>query len=194
MGCYKVNFGDYCVAHYDSIKHFDYFECNGKKYKIGSYVSVSENGLYDISTKHGLGYVKGGYRLVDHYITEKGIEKWEYIIGHLYDSTIPVFHSTTVRPEWFVSEVFAPEIDETTYTPGELKVEFNEPNYFPKDWEIDGLMFGWFVMIICWIGAFVLKDWWIRFAVQIYIGWTFGSWREKKINKAISTQKFKKNV
>ena len=34
MGCYKVRFDDYCLAHYDDFKYFDYFEFNGKKYKV----------------------------------------------------------------------------------------------------------------------------------------------------------------
>lgn len=192
MGYYKVNFGDYCLAHSDACTYFDYFEFKGKKYPIGSHVTLTECGTSELFYGHGYNYVKGNFRLVDHYITEKGNEGWEYIIGYLHNSTTPVFHKTTKKPEELIKEVLWKEIDETVYTPGELQVTFNEPNYSPADWEIEGVMLGWAIMALVWIGAFVFKDWWITLLIQISAGWYFGSWREKKINEAISTQKFKK--
>lgn len=189
---YKVNFGDYCMCHSDNTTYFDYFEFNNKKYPIGAYVKLTEKGMYDMFYGHGYNYIKDGFRLADHYITEKGIEEWVYIIGHTYGAAIPVLHYTTVIPDVLVSEVLWKEIDETVYTPGELKVEFKEPNFFPKDWEVDGVMFGWFVFIACWVLLFVLKPWWIRLIIQIGAGIYFGHWRDNKINEAIRTQKFKK--
>lgn len=191
MGYYKVNFGDYCISHSDDCTYFDYFDFNGKKYPIGAYVNLTENGMLEMFYNHNYNYVKGIFRLADHYITENGVEKWKYIIGHLYDSTIPVFHTTCTRPEELISEVLCREIDETVCSPGELKVEFKEPNYFPNDWEVEGVMLGWFILALVWIVAFIFKDWWITLLVQIGAGWYFGSWREKKINEAIATQKFK---
>ena len=191
MGCYKVRFGDYCLAHYDSCKYFDYFEFKGKKYPIGAYVDLTENGKKYFLRDAGHGFIRGNFRLVDHYITDKGIEEWKYIIGMPYGGGMPFFRSTRKSPDELVNSVLCMEIDETVYTPGELKVEFKEPNYFPNDWEVNGLMIGWFVMVLVWIGAFIFKDWWITLVIQIGAGWYFGNWRDKKINEAISTQKFK---
>lgn len=191
MGFYKVNFGDYCLAHSDNCKYFDYFEFDGKKYHIGAYVELTDYGEAHVFQGRGYGFIKGDFRLVDHFINDKGIELWKYIIGKTYDADIPVLHSTSKTPDELISKVLSQEINETIHTPGELKVEFKDPNYFPKDWEIEGLMFGWFVMAIVWIGALVFKDWWITLLIQICAGWRFGSWREKRINEAISTQKFK---
>lgn len=192
MGCYKVNFGDYCLPHYDDFKYFNYFEFNGKKYPIGAYVNLTDDGWYYMLNDRGYGFIRGNFRLVDHFITDKGIEKWEYIIGRSYETNTPFLKSTTKTPDELITEVKCVEINEDVYTPGELEVEFKEPNYFPNDWEVEGVMFGWFIVALVWIGALVFKDWWITLLIQIGAGWYFGSWREKKINEAISTQKFKK--
>ena len=192
MGYYKVNFGDYCMTHNDETKYFNYFDFNGNKYPIGAYVVLSECGMTDMFYSQGYDYKKGGYRLVDHYVTSKGVEWWVYIIGYLYNSTIPVLHHTNKSPDDLLNQVLCMEMDKEVDNIGELHVEFNEPNYFPKDWEIDGVMLGWFVMALVWIAALVFKDWWITLLIQICAGWYFGSWREKKINEAISTQKFSK--
>lgn len=192
MGYYKVNFGDYCLAHNDDTKYFNYFEFDGKKYSVGAYVTLTDRGMSELFYGHGYNYVKGNFRLVDHYITEKGREEWLYFIGHLHNSTTPVVHATNIRLEELISSVLCAAIDETVYTPGELEVEFKEPNYSPKDWEVEGVMFGWVLLVIVWIGAFIFKDWWIRLIIQIGAGWYFGRWREKKINEAITKQKFKK--
>lgn len=192
MGYYKVNFGDYCLAHSDEATHLNYFEFRGKKYPIGSYVTLNDRGTLDMVYNQGYNYVKGGFRLVDHYFTNNGREEWLYFIGHLYNSTMPVVHCTHISPDELLSEVLNKEFDEQIDTIGELQVEFNEPNYSPKDWEVEGVMFGWCVMIIIWIFALVFKDWWIKLLIQIGAGWYFRMWRENKINKAISTQKFKK--
>lgn len=193
MGYYSVNFGDYCLAHSDNCKYFDYFEFKDKKYPIGAYVNLTESGERHVFDGRGHGFLRGGFRLVDHYINDKGVEGWTYIIGKSYETKTPFLHSTIKPPDELISQVLCAEINETSYTPGELKIEFKEPNYFPSDWEVDGVMLGWLVVILVWIGALVFKDWWITLIIQIGAGWYFGSWREKKINKAISTQKFKKN-
>lgn len=192
MGYYKVKFDDYCLAHCDTFTYLNYFEFNGKKYPIGAHVDLTEDGAYYMLQGYGYNFVRGNFRLVDHFITDTGVEKWEYIIGRLYDSNIPLLKYTTKTPDELIVKVKCAELNESVYTPGELKVEFNEPNYFPKDWEVDGVMLGWAVLAVVWIAAFVLKDWWLRLIVQIGAGWYFGSWRERKINEAISTQKFKK--
>lgn len=191
MGCYKVCFGDYCLAHYDGFKYFDYFEFGGKKYPIGAFVNLTDSGEHHILSGRGYSFIRGNFRLVDHFINDKGVEMWEYIIGKAYNSNLYYFSTTNKSPDKLISSVLCAAIDETVHAPGELHVEFKEPNYFPKDWEIDGVMFGWFVMVLVWIGALVFKDWWITLLVQICAGVYFGSWREKKINEAISTQKFK---
>ena len=191
MGCYKVRFGDYCLAHYDDLKYFDYFEFGGKKYPIGAYVNLNNSGETFFLRDAGYGFVRGNFRLVDHFINDKGVEQWKYIIGKSYNSNMYYFRTTNRSPDELVNNVLCAELDETVYTPGELKVEFKEPNYSPNDWEVKGVMFGWFVVAIIWIGALVFKDWWITLLIQIVAGLYFGSWREKKINEAISTQKFK---
>ena len=192
MGRYKVNFGDYCLGHYDDFKYFNYFEYKGKKYPIGAYVDLTEDGSYYMLKDRGYGFIRGNFRLVDHYISDKGIEYWEYIIGRSSDSNLPFLKFTTKTPDELIAKVKCSELNETIYSPGELKVEFKEPNYFPKDWEVEGIMFGWFITAIIWIGALVFKDWWITLLIQIGAGWYFGNWRENKINEAISSQKFKK--
>lgn len=192
MGCYKVQFGDYCLAHYDDFKYFNYFEFDGKKFPIGAFVDLTDDGEYFFLKDAGYGFIRGNFRLVDHFITDKGIEKWTYIIGRSYDTNIPFLRSTSKTPDELIKKVKCLEMNETVDAPGELKVEFKEPNYFPKDWEVEGIMLGWFILAVVLIGAFVLKDWWIRLIIQIGAGWYFGSWREKKINEAITKQKFKK--
>ena len=192
MGCYKVNFGDYCLAHCDGFKYFDHFEFNGKKYPIGAYVDLTENGSVHFLRDAGYGFIRGNFRLVDHFINDKGIEYWEYIIGKAYEGNLYYFRTTRKSPDELIKSVRCAAIDETMHTPGELQVEFKEPNYSPKDWEVEGVMFGWVLLVIVWIGAFIFKDWWIRLIIQIGAGWYFGSWREKKINEAITNQKFKK--
>lgn len=191
MGCYKVRFGDYCLSHHDDFKYFDYFEFNGKKYPIGACVNLTESGERHVLSNRGYGFIRGNFRLVDHFINDKGVEKWEYIIGKSHNSNMYYFHTTNKTPDELISTVLCAEINETVHTPGELQVEFKEPNYFPKDWEVEGVMFGWFMVALVWIVAFVFKDWWITLLVQICAGVYFGSWRENKINEAISTQKFK---
>lgn len=191
MGCYKVSFGDYCLAHYDDLTYFNYFEVNGKKYPIGANVKLTPNGEYQVFKNHGHGFLRGNFRLVDHFINDKGVECWVYIIGKSYNSNLYYFHTTTTAPDELIDSALCSEIDESSFTPGELEVEFVEPNYSPKDWEVEGVMTGWVVMALAWIGAFVFKDWWIRLAIQIVAGFYFGNWREKKINEAISKQKFK---
>lgn len=192
MGCYKVNFGDYCLAHYDEFKYFNYFEFNGKKYHIGAYVNLTDSGKNYMLSSRGYGFIRGGFRLVDHYITDNGIEEWEYIIGKSYETKHPIFYSTRKTPDELIATVLCAEIDETVDTVGELVVEFKEPNYFPNDWEVKGVMAGWFIVVLVWIAALVFKDWWITLFVQIVAGFYFGNWRNKKINEAISNQKFKR--
>lgn len=191
MGCYKVNFGDYCLPHYDSCKYFDYFEFNGKKYSIGAFVNLTKNGESYFLRDAGYGFIRGGFRLVDHFIDGNGIEQWTYFIGKSYETGTPFVRHTRKTPDELIDSVFCKEIDESIHTTGELKVTFKEPNYSPQDWEVKGVMTGWFVMGLVWIAALVFKDWWITLLIQISAGWYFGSWREKKINEAISTQKFK---
>ena len=192
MGCYKVKFSDYCLPHYDEFKYFNYFEFNGKKYPIGTYVDLTEDGWFYMLNDRGYGFIRGNFRLVDHFITDKGVEKWEYIIGRSYETNTPFLKSTTKSPDELIACVKCEEMNETIYAPGELKVEFKEPNYSPSDCEVKGVMLGWFVMILVWIIALVFKDWWITLIIQIGAGLYFGNWREKKINEAISKQKFNK--
>lgn len=192
MGCYRVDFGDYSMAHYDSYKYFNYFEFNGKKYPVGAYVDLTDDGRYHMLHDRGYGFIRGNFRLVDHFINDKGVEKWEYIIGRSHETNTPFFKTTTKTPDELIAVVKCLEFNETLDTPGELKVEFKEFNYSPNDWEVEGVMFGWFVMALVWVLALVFKDWWITLIVQIGAGWYFGSWREKKINEAIRAQKFKK--
>lgn len=192
MGCYKVRFEDYSLAHYDDFKYYNYFEFRGKKYPIGAYVNLTKRAEYDMLHNRGHGFIKGNFRLVDHFINDKGNERWEYIIGKSHKTNSYYFHTTSKSPDELLNNVLGPEIDETVYLSGELKVEFKEPNYFPKDWEVKGVMLGWFIYIIFWISLFVLKDVWIRVIIQIITGLYFGKWRDNKINEAIKTQNFKK--
>lgn len=192
MGYYKVKFDDYCLSHCDKFKHLNYFEFNGKKYPIGAYVNLTKDGEYYMLYNRGYNFIRGNFRLVDHFVTDTGVEKWEYIIGRLHDSNIPILKYTTKSPDELIQEVKCAEINENVYTLGELKVEFKEPNYFPKDSEVDNVIIGWVVFTAIWFFAFLLKDLWIRLIIQVVAGLYFGNWREKQINKAISEQKFKK--
>lgn len=192
MGCYSVDFGDYRLAHYDGFQYFNYFEFHGKKYPIGSYVNFTKNGEYYILNGYGYGFKRGDFRLVDHFINDKGIENWKYIIGRSYETNIPVFKSTTKSPDEVLETVICMPVNTRQFVPGELQVQFKEPNYFPNDIEVDGVMCGWFVMVLVWLVALLFKDWWITLIIQIGAGWYFGTWRENKINEAICAQKFKK--
>ena len=191
MGYYKVDCGDYTLCHSDGITYLNYFEFQGKKYPIGAYVKLTDRAICEVYRNRGYGFKRGDFRLVDHYFDSNGVERWDYIIGKDYDCNLHYHHRTTKKPDELISEVLWNEINETVYTPGELEVEFKEPNYFPTDNQVDGVIVGWFVLVLVWIGAFIFKDWWIRLAIQIGAGLYFGHWREKKINEAITTQKFK---
>ena len=192
MGYYKVQFGDYCLAHHTDCKYFNYFEFKGKKYPIGAYVNLTKDGEWHFYRNEGYNFIRGNFRLVDHYIDSKGIEKWEYIIGKPYNSNLFMFRPTTKTPDELIAEVKCAELNEKIITPGELEVEFKEPNYFPKDWEVDGVMTGWVILAVVWILALLFKDWWIKLGIQLAAIWYFSSWRNKKINEAIRKQKFKK--
>ena len=191
MGYYKVDFGTYSLCCSDSCKYLNYFEFNAQQYPIGAYVKLTNRGMSEAFRNRGYNFVQDGCRLVSHYTTESGKEMWEYIIGHMHNSTTPIIHSTCTKPDEFVSEVVWSGVHTTIQNPGELEVTFKEPNYSPKDWEVEGVMAGWIVMVLIWVAALALKDWWIVLLIQIGAGLYFGSWRENKINEAISTQKFK---
>lgn len=191
MNHYVINFGDYNLIHSYDETYFEYFEFNDKKYPIGSHVLLNDKGMREMYHNGRYNYKKGNFQLIDHCIDRKGKERWEYIIGWT-ECKLPIIYTTMEPPSTFVKEVVGALFDETVHTPGELKVEFKEPNYFPKDWEVEGVIGGWIVLIVVWLLTFIFKDWWIRLIIQIGAGWYFGSWREKKINEAICNQKFKK--
>lgn len=191
MGYYKVDFGDYCLAHHDDCTYFNHFEFRGEKYPIGSFVELTENGRWHFLRDCGYGFRRGNFRLVDHFVNNKGVEKWKYIIGKSYNSDMYYFRTTTKMPDELIDSVQAQKFDETVEEVGELKVEFKDFNYSPKDWEVEGVMAGWFVMAVVFIGAFIFKDWWLRWLIQSGSGYYFGAWRDKKINEAIASQRFK---
>ena len=192
MGYYKVNFGDYCLSHHDDMKYFNYFDFKGKKYPIGAYVKLTKDGEWHMFKDRGYGFIRGGFRLVDHFIDDRNIEKWTYIIGKDYNSNFYYFHNTSKTPDELIDTVLFKEINETEFAPGELKITFKDENYLPKDWEVEGVMTGWIMFVIAWLGAFIFQDALIVFATQIGAAWYFFSWRDKKISEAISAQKFKK--
>ena len=191
MGYYKVNCGDYTLSHDDGITYLNYFEFQGKKYPVGACVKFTDIGVRNAFCNRGYGFLRGGFKLVDHWINCNGQEFWDYIIGKSCDSDLHYHYKTTKTPDEMIAEVLCSEINEAVFIPGELEVEFKEPNYFPTDSQVDNVVFGWGVLIAIWIGAFIFKDWWIRLLIQITAGWCFGSWRNKKINEAITSQKFK---
>lgn len=194
MSLYKVNFGEYSLLHSTNETYYNYFDFNGKKYTIGAFVKLTEKGYRELYYNSGFNFVKNGVQLVDYYTDCKNTKKWTYIIGwHVYPdgSKRPVLHSTNLEPDIVVSEVLYSAINEIVDKPGELKVEFKEPNYNPNDCEVEGVVLGWVVFFVIWIGAFVFKDWWIVLLIQISAGWYFGNWRDNKINEAIRKQKFK---
>lgn len=194
MSLYRVNFGEYSLLHSTNETYYNYFDFNGKKYTIGAFVRLTEKGYRELYRNAGYNFIKSDVRLADYCTDLNGKKSWTYIIGwYTYPdgSKRPVLHSTTLEPEIIVSEVFRSPINELTYSPGELKVEFKEPNYNPSDCDVEGVVFGWVVFFVIWIGAFVFKDWWIVLLIQISAGWYFGNWRENKINEAIRKQKFK---
>lgn len=192
MSVYSVNFGDYGLPHYTNHKYFNYFEFQGKKYYIGSHIKLSEKGMGPMYHNGVCSYRKGDFRLIDHKITDKGFEEWTYLIGWYYDCKIPRIYTTREKPDVLISEVLAEPINEVVEEAGELHVEFVEPNYFPKDWEVPGLITGWAMAIIAWLSAYIFKDLWLALIIQLGICFYFAKWRDKKINEAISTQKFVK--
>lgn len=194
MSLYKVNFGEYSLLHSTNETHYNYFDFNGNKYTIGAFVKLTDKGHRELYRNAGCNFIKSCVRLVDYYTDAKNKKSWTYIIGwYVYPNGIkrPIFHSTNLDTDVIVSEVLCPNINEEVVKPGELKVEFKEPNYNPSDCEVEGVEIGWVVFILVWISAFLFKDWWIVLLVQISAGWYFGNWRENKINEAIRKQKFK---
>lgn len=191
MNFYGVDFGEYRLIHSYDETYFEYFEFDGKKYPIGAHVVLNDIGMRELYHNGRYNYKKGDFRLVDHWIDRTGKERWTYIIGWS-ECKLPIMYQTLKPPATFIKEVNCAPFNEATHSPGELKVEFKEPNYFPKDWEVEGVIGGWVILIIVMLAAFIFKDWWIRLIIQIGSGWYFGSWRDKKINEAIRNQKFKK--
>jgi len=193
MSIFKVNYGNYSLTHSDYEKLLNYFEFNGKKYPLGTPIKFTKEGTYKMVNNGSYGYNKSGFRLADHFFDCRGKECWTYIIG--WDGKRPIFQQTYVKPEVYISEVLYSNIDnilnENTFVPGKLELEFKEPNYSPKDSEVSGVGVGWIVFVLVWIGAFLFKDWWIVLIIQIIAIWSFGFWRENKINEAISKQEFK---
>lgn len=191
MNFYGVDFGEYRLIHSYDETYFEYFEFDGKKYPIGAHVVLNDIGMREMYHNGRYNYKKGDFRLVDHWIDRTGKERWTYIIGWS-ECKLPIMYQTLKPPATFIKEVNCAPFNEAIHSPGELKVEFKEPNYFPKDWEVEGVICGWVILIVVMLVAFIFKDWWIRLIIQIGAGWYFGSWREKKINEAIQNQKFKK--
>ena len=192
MGVYTVKFGDYSLPHYTDHKYFNYFEFQGKKYYIGSHIKLSEKGMVPMLHNGVYSYRKGDFRLIDHQITDKGIERWTYLIGWYYDCKIPRLYSTTEKPDVLISEVIDDPVDEGIEEAGELHVEFKESNYFPKDYEVPGLITGWIIAVIAWLGAYIFKDWWLALFIQLGVCFYFAKWRDDKINEAIRKQNFVK--
>ena len=192
MSVYSVNFGDYSLPHCTNHKYFNYFEFQGNKYYIGSHIKLSEKGMGPMYHNGVCSYRKGDFRLIDHRLTDKGVEEWTYLIGWYYDCKIPRIYTTKEKPDVLISEVLAEPINESVEETGELHVEFVEPNYFPKDWEVPGLITGWIMAAIAWFGAYIFKDWWLVLMIQLGVYFYFAKWRTNKINEAIKTQKFVK--
>ena len=192
MSVYSVKFGDYSLPHHTEFKYFNYFEFGGKKYYIGSHIKLSEKGMGPMYNNGVYSYIKGDFRLIDHQITDKGVEKWTYLIGWYYDSQIPRIYTTTEKPDVLISEVIEDPIDESIEEAGELNVEFKESKYFPKDYEVPGLITGWIIVAIAWLSAYIFKDWWLVLIIQLGICFYFAKWRNNKINEAIRTQNFVK--
>lgn len=194
MSCYSVDFGEYKILCDTRCKHFNYFKFCGQKYLIGSPVKLNDRGMQKMFYNGKYYYTKGDFRLVDYSISEKGASRWTYIIGwdRWHD---PVFYYTSEPPEEFVKSVVWQPIQEEVFKPGELDVEFKEEkqvNVVPSDWDVPEVIIGWIVFIVIFVAELAFKDWWIRFIVQIVSGWTFGAWRERKINEAIVKQNSKK--
>lgn len=191
MTFYNVDFGDYSLSHNVNYKYFNYFEFQGKKYYIGSHVKLTKRGM-SLMYENGIyTYTKGDFRLVDHQINSRGAEEWTYIIGW-YDKRTPKIYTTKEKPDALVSEVVEDPIDESVDEACELHVEFKEPNYFPKDNEVPGLISGWVMAVAIWLCAYIFKDWWFTLIIQLGVCFYFAKWRDDKINEAIRTQNFVK--
>ena len=195
MNFYSVDFGDYSMVHVDNQKYLNYFEYKGKKYPIGAKVSFTEKGKNEFVYNYSCNYIKDDFRLADHYFDCNGNECWVYIIGWGYANgkrSLPRIQSTKNPPDELVETVFSLDLNSSKILePGELQVTFQEPNYRPKDWEVEGVMLGWGICILIWTAAFIFKDWWFRLLIQLVDCYYFSSLRNKKINEAIISQKFK---
>lgn len=196
MGNKVIHCNGYSLLHHDDFIYYEYFEFMGKKYPVGSFVKLTDEGDWFMARLRGRGFEICPYRLIDHYITNKGVEKWEYLIGRTCGGSA-VVRSIQEPPEKLIDEVLSREYDESSVSLGETNSSNELPKkvpniyYSPKDWEVEGVMLGWFLMALVFIGAFIFKPLIFRLAIQIGAGFYFGNWREKKINEAIEKQQFK---
>lgn len=174
--------------------YYDGFTFKGDNYTLG-WVKLNEDGMKFLNA--GFPWIK----IKEHYIdASNGKPRTMYRLQYFvkYDSWHRCYLSSRFDPDKHLECIEGVEdVESDMYFSGlpleeyleiiELRNAKNgiEPSMQPvphaKDWEIPELMIGWVFFLIIFAGSFVFKDWYIRFAIQVFIGIWFALWRLKKI-------------
>lgn len=168
------------------------FEFKGEKYLTYSKVKLTKYGMRYLET------TKEVVQLIEQFIYYNGTTCWKYALDWKYDSALgmhPISISTDEPPEKLIEEVIQPatiEYLEHVIT-GKPMSNQTVKKITLKEWEIPGLMTGWTVFILVYIGIFIFKDWIIRFILWNIVGWYFSFWRQKLVN-AHTIYKYEENT
>lgn len=168
------------------------WEFKGEQYLTYSKVKLTKYGMRYLETN------KEVVQLIEQFVYYNGTICWKYMIDWKYDTCLglyPISISTNVPPEELIEEVVEPATIEYLehITTGKPMSNQTVKKITLKDWEIPGLMTGWAVLILVYIGIFIFKDWIIRFILWNIAGWYFGFWRQKLIN-AHTIYKYEENT
>lgn len=147
-----------------SIVNCDYFEFEGKRYPMGTVVTIKEP--YD----ERWGY-KGKQTIVMEHKIIDGKDRYHtfYSYGQYHNV---ITKTNGFPPEKWIKEIIPPE-----------KVEVfikEKPVRYDKDSENGEVMFGWMVYILIMIGLFIFKD---RIMGWIMVSLIFYCWRKDKLRR-----------
>lgn len=168
------------------------FQFNGKQYLAYSTVKLTDEAMRYLET------TKKEVQLIEEFIYFDGTTCWKYALSWTYDTALgfmPLTMSTDRKPDELIEEIVRPATLEYLehIVAGKPMPNQTVKKISLKDWEIPGLMTGWIVFILVYIGIFIFKDWIIRFILWNIVGWYFSFWRQKLVN-AHTVYKYEENT
>lgn len=152
-------------ARFPDRTYYDYFDFEGKRYPLGTTITLKEPYNSKLSDMHDKQTI-----ILEHYVTHgKECYKifWKYTFqGEIY------CHQIYATSDKFIKEIIASDkaIIHLVLKPVE----------YEKDSENGEVKFGWLIYVLVMFGLLLFKDWWMGWiAASIY----FFNWRKKKLRK-----------